>query len=175
MNEFENKIFDKEIEVNLLSDAVAIINGKEHPFEINKSGVDLYYVFLKNKKYICKVLKTDDKVYEIFLNNNRYKVECKTKLELLAEELTCPGSSKDNFKVDVFSPMPGLILKILKNNGDEVKQGEPVLILEAMKMENEIVAPKAGLLSLAEIKEGITIEKNVKLFEIKSLLFEKKY
>lgn len=52
------------------------------------------------------------------------------------------------------SPMPGNILRVLVNVGDTVSENQPLMILEAMKMENEIVAAKAGVVSGIHVKEG---------------------
>ena len=52
------------------------------------------------------------------------------------------------------SPMPGNILRVLVNVGDTVSENQPLMILEAMKMENEIVAPKAGVVAGIHVKEG---------------------
>jgi len=63
--------------------------------------------------------------------------------------------------------MPGLVLKIFKSTGGKVSKGETVLILEAMKMENEIKAPIDGILFELNIEQGKAIEKNKILFSIK--------
>lgn len=52
------------------------------------------------------------------------------------------------------SPMPGNILRVLVNVGDTVAENQPLMILEAMKMENEIVAAKAGVVAGIHVKEG---------------------
>jgi biotin carboxyl carrier protein len=54
--------------------------------------------------------------------------------------------------------MPGLILKILKNEGDRVEVGETVIILEAMKMQNDLVAKTAGVISQMNVKKGDNVE-----------------
>ena len=58
---------------------------------------------------------------------------------------------------DVVSPMPGTVLKLNVNNGDTVASGDVILILEAMKMENEIVAPCAGKVTL-KVTAGETVD-----------------
>ena len=58
----------------------------------------------------------------------------------------------------VTSPMPGNILKILVAPGQQVKEGDVVMILEAMKMENEIVAPKAGSVAQVLVTKGAVVE-----------------
>lgn len=66
----------------------------------------------------------------------------------------------------VLSPMPGTILKLLAGAGETVKAGQAVLVLEAMKMENEIVSPKDGALKAVFVKEGDSVQGGDKLFEL---------
>ena len=67
----------------------------------------------------------------------------------------------------VVAPMPGTILKVLKATGDSVKAGEVVLILEAMKMENEITAPVDGTIESLNLTEGSTVAGGDLLFDVK--------
>ncbi len=67
----------------------------------------------------------------------------------------------------VVAPMPGTILKVLKASGDAVKAGEVVLILEAMKMENEITAPVDGTIGSLNLTEGSTVAGGDLLFDVK--------
>ena len=67
----------------------------------------------------------------------------------------------------VIAPMPGTILKVLKSEGDAVKAGEVVLILEAMKMENEITSPVDGTIGSLSLSEGSTVAGGDLLFEVK--------
>ena len=67
----------------------------------------------------------------------------------------------------VTAPMPGTILKVLKASGDAVKAGDVVLILEAMKMENEISAPADGVIGSLSLTEGSTVAGGDLLFEVK--------
>ena len=67
----------------------------------------------------------------------------------------------------VLAPMPGTILKVLKSDGDQVKAGEVVLVLEAMKMENEILAPIDGTVASLNLSAGGTVAGGDVLFEVK--------
>jgi biotin carboxyl carrier protein len=62
--------------------------------------------------------------------------------------------------------MPGLILKIKKNVGDKVEQGESVIILEAMKMENDLKSPSSGIIEKVFVSEGSAVEKGTALFSV---------
>lgn len=66
----------------------------------------------------------------------------------------------------VVSPMPGTVVKVTAAQGDKVEAGQPVLVLEAMKMENEITAPKSGVISAMNVGEGQTVAGGEALFEI---------
>ena len=67
---------------------------------------------------------------------------------------------------DVVAPMPGLVLQTNAQEGDEVEEGQAVIILEAMKMENVIKAPAGGTISKIKVKEGETVDKNAVLFTL---------
>ena len=58
----------------------------------------------------------------------------------------------------VTAPMPGNILKVNVNVGDQVKEGQVLVVLEAMKMENEIMAPKAGTITQVVVSKGSTVD-----------------
>jgi len=62
--------------------------------------------------------------------------------------------------------MPGLVLKIFKQVGETVEENEPVVVLEAMKMENEIRSPKKGVIKEIFLKHGSTVEKDAVILTI---------
>ena len=63
----------------------------------------------------------------------------------------------------ITAPMPGKLVKVLVKVGDEVKEGQGLVVVEAMKMENELKAPKAGKVTEVVVKEGATVENGAKL------------
>jgi len=65
------------------------------------------------------------------------------------------------------APMPGVVLKILVKEGDAVTKGKPLLILEAMKMEHQIVAPRDGTVAAIHCREGELVQPGIDLVEIK--------
>jgi biotin carboxyl carrier protein len=81
---------------------------------------------------------------------------------LRAAEAAKKGSAAGSEKV-VKSPMPGRIVKVLVAVGDEVEAGKPLLVMEAMKMENEIKARAGGKVSEIHVKQGEAVDGNAKL------------
>lgn len=88
-----------------------------------------------------------------------------TPKEKLAQQLQQEAGSHSS-AVTVRAPMPGLVAKVLRREGETVSSGDGILVVEAMKMENEIKSPKAGTIITLSVKEKQTVEKNDPLFTI---------
>ena len=100
------------------------------------------------------------KNYRITVNGNEYDVAVE---EVGASTSTsapkaAPKASAGAGSVKVSSPMPGKILSVKKNVGDSVSKGDTILVLEAMKMENDIVAPEDGTIASIDVNEGASVE-----------------
>ena len=106
------------------------------------------------------------KKYHVNVNGNDYEIA----IELLDDEACCtqmptapaqpskPTTSVPAGSVSITSPMPGTILKINLAQGATVKKGDVIMILEAMKMENEILAPQDGKLTFLNVTSGASVE-----------------
>jgi len=80
-----------------------------------------------------------------------------------AKTKSAPAASGTAGSIEVTSPMPGKILAVKKNPGDTVKAGDPILVLEAMKMENDIVAPQDGTVASINVSVGDAVESGATL------------
>ncbi|HRF37953.1 MAG TPA: acetyl-CoA carboxylase biotin carboxyl carrier protein subunit, partial [Saprospiraceae bacterium] len=67
---------------------------------------------------------------------------------------------------DIKAPMPGLVRRIEVSPGQEIKEGDPILILEAMKMENVLKSPGEGRIAKVLVSEGAPVEKGQVLIEV---------
>lgn len=147
--EFELKDFD----ANTL-DLLKLTKSKYHLINNNKSfEIELEKSNFNRKKYVVKV------------NGNSYDIKIYNQLDLLISDM---GFSIGSVKKanDIKAPMPGLILSVNVVQGQEVLEGETLLILEAMKMENAISAPKNGIIKVISVKSGETVEKGVLMIEM---------
>lgn len=120
-------------------------------------------------------VKVEGKVYEVEVellshndsSENNSKVMSSPTVSSSNVPIAPVVSSVDSAQGEaVYAPMQGNIWKILKQLGDDVKAGEPILILEAMKMENNIVAPKDGKISYYAVKEGDTVDSGALLLKL---------
>ena len=93
------------------------------------------------------------------MNGNNYSVEAKDKFDELLKQLGMDNLSSAKVN-EIKAPMPGLVLKVLAKEGSEIKKGDSVLILEAMKMENVLKSPGGGKVKLLKVKAGDKVEKN---------------
>ncbi len=115
-----------------------VVNGMEYKVAVKRVTRTLYKVRLGDK--VTDVLIREDKVTVA-----KPKVEAEKKPEVVEGEA-------------VKAMLPGVVTKILVKEGDSVKAGETIMILEAMKMENEVKSPKDGVVKQILVKEGDRVE-----------------
>ena len=87
----------------------------------------------------------------------------KSALVASAPVASAPQAAAKEGNVAVSAPMPGKILAVKAKEGDSVKAGDVLLVLEAMKMENDIVAPQDGVVASINVKVGDSVESGAKL------------
>ncbi|TAE48356.1 MAG: acetyl-CoA carboxylase biotin carboxyl carrier protein subunit [Cytophagia bacterium] len=150
--------------------------NSEKGFTINQKLVNLdifelqqknsYHILHENQSYLVDVLKADytEKNFLVKINGNVYEINAKNNLDLLLSKM---GMDKitHNKTENLKAPMPGLIVEVKVSEGQSVKKGEPILVLEAMKMENILKAPNDVTIKNIKIKKGENVEKNQILIE----------
>jgi len=98
-----------------------------------------------------------------FINSSYKSKEITLKVETKREQMLRKYSESESAEIGVLNivaPMPGLVVKVMKNEGEKVKKGEGVVIVEAMKMENEVKSIKHGIIGEIKVKEGDKVDKN---------------
>ena len=150
-----NKTIDLELTSKELSNA-----------DIIQISTNNYHLIQNNKsiKAIIEKSDFDKKTYTVSINDNSYKIQIQNDLDLLINKMGFTiGKSK--LVYDVKAPMPGLVLDINVKIGDEVKENDTLLILEAMKMENSIASPRNGVIKNIAVNKGDAIDKGALLIE----------
>ena len=103
--------------------------------------------------------------YEVTVDHHTHFVKVKDRLELLLDKLGMQNEVV-NHASEIHAQIPGLVSHIFVKEGDSVKAGAKLCILEAMKMENEITSPKNGIVTLIHIDSGYNVEKGDLLMKI---------
>lgn len=164
--QFESTIDDQSFEVNIDDDSsFATVNGKEMPYELIVQANGRVLFRTGTKLHIIDNIEVEKQTISFSIDGKFVKTVVKDDQELLLERL---GFSTEELASAglLEAPMPGKILELLVNEGDEVEEGQPVVILEAMKMENELKAPAAGTVATIVVAENDNVEKNQTILEI---------
>ena len=137
------------------------LNGKGFEWDIVNEKPGRFHVLKDNKSFTLEIVSVDflEKKCSITVNGNIYSFELKDKFDELLKNL---GMDKliSNVAKDLKAPMPGLVLDVLVKAGDSIKKGDSVLVLEAMKMENNIKAVADAVIKKIAVQKGNAVEKN---------------
>ena len=125
-----------------------------------------FHILNDSKPYQVEIISTDfiAKKYTVKVNNNTYEVAISNPLDELIKSM---GIERGKTKVvnAIKAPMPGLILEISVEVGQAVKENDPLLILEAMKMENSFLSPRDGIIKSIAVVKGNAVDKGQLLIE----------
>jgi biotin carboxyl carrier protein len=143
------KIGEREYEVKLKSD--------------DKLGT---YILWKNRKYPVEIVRSRQNKYEILFNDISYTFTVETPFSLQRKKVLSSTKGKVE-KEYIKAPMPGKVIDVLVREGAPVLRGEPLVILEAMKMQNEIISPVNGIIVRINARANTNVMKGDMLVEIK--------
>ena len=135
--------------------------------DVQRTSKDAVHILKENRSFKASLEQKDflKKTYSVRINSNTYEVKISNELDLLIEEMGL-SLAAGNVVNDIIAPMPGLILDVQVKEGEEVKEGDYLLVLEAMKMENTLTAPRDGKVKSVMVKKGETVDKNQLLIEM---------
>ncbi|MCZ8217047.1 MAG: biotin/lipoyl-binding protein [Cyclobacteriaceae bacterium] len=148
------------------TDDKLLVNGNALNWDVVNLNNGHFHILNEGKSYQAEIIKADaiTKSVTLKINNNRYTVEVKDKFDLLLEKMGMSNATTNKVN-NIKAPMPGLIINLKVAEGDIVKAGDQLLILEAMKMENILKSPGDGVIKKIKVKKGDSVEKNQVLIE----------
>ena len=151
---------DKHFQVEQDKDNL-LINDKAFDWDMVEINEGRFHIIKDNQSFTAEVIKADyvEKSFQIKVGNKILDLVAKDRFDLLLEKLGMSGANDQKIN-DLKAPMPGLILDILVEVGDQVAKGDKLLILEAMKMENIIKAAGEGTIKQIKAEKGNNVEKN---------------
>jgi len=156
---------------------------KEYIINISVSGLNTFKIDIDGKKFLVDSVRINENIYSIIINGRSYAVDITEKGDCY--DVMIDG---DHFDIEVLDEvkrlikhrtssvavgtqtleanMPGYIWKLMVDEGQEIKEGDPLMILVAMKMENEIKSPKDGVVGKIFVKLNDTVSAGDKLATI---------
>jgi biotin carboxyl carrier protein len=153
----------KEYRLNLEEKAgneIAVSLGKKQ-YRVSVEFISGDEILLNIEGRIHNVIVNSNTLfYSVYVNGRFFKIEKKSVSQILGRK----GTKLQ--KRDIKTSMPGRIVKVFVKEGDKVKEGQAVLVLEAMKMQNEIKSPQSGIITKINPTAGDSVKAGALLFSI---------
>lgn len=149
-------------------EATVLVNGKPVQLDVSAINPGNAHVLYQNRSFNTEIVELNraDKTCAIKVNGHIYQIAVEDQFDELLKQLGLDNLAA-NKVLEIKAPMPGLVLKVLVEENTEVKKGDNLLILEAMKMENILKSPTDGTVKKLLIKQGDKVEKNQILVQFK--------
>lgn len=137
------------------------VNEALFEWDIRHVSGQHYHIIREGRSYRLEVISIlqAEKKFILKINGQKQEVQLKDRYDLLLEKLGMADLASQKIN-QVKAPMPGLIFDIKVSEGSEVKKGDPIMVLEAMKMENILKSPGDGVVKTITVKKGDSVEKN---------------
>ena len=142
------------------------LNGTVVDWDLIEVRENTFHIIKDSKSYNATLISfnAEEKTMVLNVNGNDYEISIKDKNDLLLQQLGISAKTSSAVQF-IKAPMPGLIINVSVNVGDEVKKGDTLLILEAMKMENVIKSPRDGKIKKVSVELRKAVEKNQVMLE----------
>jgi biotin carboxyl carrier protein len=126
-----------------------------------------YHLLDNGKAYHVELVDANftDRTVSFLINGNTYRLSIKDNYDQLVDKMGLLSGASQKAK-NIKAPMPGLIMDVLVEAGQEIEEGTPLLVLSAMKMENQILAQGAGTIKSIEVTVGDSVDKGQLIIEM---------
>jgi biotin carboxyl carrier protein len=127
--------------------------GATREAHVSEPEPGMFTVIINDRVYRCALEESPGGAVEVIVNGERIPVAARDKKHLRGQI----GAAAASGQVKLSAPMPGKVVRVLLNAGDEVAARQGVLVIEAMKMQNEVQSSKAGKIAEIKVSEGQTV------------------
>jgi len=158
-------IDEQEFLVEMLDDKHVSVNGTTYEVDFESvSGQPVYSLIVDGKSHEAYVQESDDE-WQVLLRGRLYPVKVEDEREKRLRAAASGGVAETG-EYHLKAPMPGLVVTINVEEGQEITKGQVLLILESMKMQNELKAPRDGVISRIKVKAGESVEQKQVLLSL---------
>ena len=154
--------------LEVLPDGQVQFSDKNTGCDVRQIGTHNWHVLMGDRSHVVYLNRYEEEERKLWLRVDGIDqcFEVKDQHQQLLEKMGLSSLSKKKLK-ELKAPMPGLVVRILANEGDEIPKGGSLLVLEAMKMENIIKSPEEVTIASIEVSAGDAVEKNQSLIKFK--------
>lgn len=155
----------KEFNVEIVDERCVRINGQELAVDFQTvSGQPVFSLLIGGKSYEAYIYP-DERDWQVLLRGRLYQAAVEDEREKRLKT-AAGGGGGESGEFHLKAPMPGLVVAIPVSEGQSVEKGQTLLILESMKMQNELKAPRAGVVQRIRVKPGETVEQKAPLLSV---------
>ena len=165
MDKFINEINGKITKKVEIKNPNAVVDGKRFEYKVLSEDKNQIVFEIDSRIYNVVYSRKSNEKFQIVAKGQNYEVEVLTELQDKAKKLNAERR-KNSGETLIKAPMPGLVLRMEVIQGDEVSEGSPLFILEAMKMENEIKSEISGMIKEVKVSQGESVEKGAVILVI---------
>ena len=160
---YVTEVNGRRYEIEVGNEGQLLVNGEERQVDFLSLGPSLYSIIMNNQS-LQVVIDGERGRYDVLMHGHLYET---TVLDEQAMMLARRSGGLLNRSGDVSAPMPGLIVQVPVAVGQQVEAGETLVILESMKMQNELQAPVSGTVESVHCSDGQTVDKGELLIVVR--------
>src|SRR5215204_7347847 len=156
---------DKQFLVEIIDEKHVSVDGKVYEVDFESvSGQPVYSLIVDGKSHESYVYPGDDN-WQVLMRGRLYPVSVVDEREMRLRS-AAGGGVAETGEFHLRAPMPGLVVTVLVEEGQEIKKGQVILILESMKMQNELKSPRDGIMGRIRVRPGETVEQKQTLLSV---------
>lgn len=159
---YQSQIDETTYQIEINEDGSIVVDGEPVSASLLQVGALGLYSLLVDSESTELVVEETQRGYRVMLGSRTFDVNVADE-----RELRLAGGRADLIEtgadLTIKAPIPGLVIRVMVGVGDQVEAKQPLVILEAMKMENELRAPRAGIITDVRVKAGESVEQGAGL------------
>jgi biotin carboxyl carrier protein len=156
---------DREFMVEILDDHHVMVDGVVYEIDFMQVGSQPVYSLILNGESFDTHVFPDEEIWQVLFQGNLYTAQVEDEREKrLKAALTGEASEREEFLLK--APMPGMVVSVPVEHGQTVQRGDVLLILESMKMQNELRSPRNGTVGRVRVAAGDRVEKKDTLLSV---------
>ncbi len=155
----------REYRIEIVDEHHILIDGRtQHVDFVSISGQPIYSLILDGRSYESFVYETEEG-WQVLMRGRQYVMTVEDEREKRLRMAGGRGAAESN-EFHLKAPMPGLVVSVPVQEGQAVTKGQVLVILESMKMQNELKSPRAGTVVRVRVKPGDTVEQRQTLLSV---------